>query len=88
MESELPPFETAAQMALQRKLEREGPRRLLNSRQMAERMGVSTRSLERYRADGVIPFIPVTKRLYLYNPQKVLDLLESQEKFLKKEREL
>ena len=49
----------------------------LNSRQMAARMGVSTRSLERYRADGLIPFIPLTKRAYLYNPQKVFAILES-----------
>lgn len=50
---------------------------LLNSRQMAARMGVSIRSLERYRADGLIPFIPLTKRAYLYNPRKVFAILES-----------
>jgi len=52
---------------------------LLNSRQMAARMGVSTRSLERYRADGLIPFIPLTKRAYLYNPRKVFGILEGME---------
>ncbi len=62
---------------------------LLNSRQMAARMGVSTRSLERYRADGLIPFIPLTKRAYLYNPRKVFAILESIEipgRHLKAER--
>ena len=57
---------------------------LLNSRQMAARMGVSTRTLERYRADGLIPFIPVTNRTCLYNPQKIFAILEALE--VKKER--
>lgn len=48
----------------------------LNSRQMAARLSVSIRSLERHRANGLIPYVPLTKRTYLYSPTRVFEALE------------
>jgi len=58
---------------------RQAPTDLLNSRAMAERIHVSTRSLERHRANGLIPYIRLTKRTYLYDPNKVFAALEALE---------
>jgi hypothetical protein len=63
---------------------------LVNSRGMAHRINVSTRSLERHRANGLIPYIRLTKRTYLYDPNKVFKALEALEvpsRILKKCRE-
>jgi hypothetical protein len=52
---------------------------LVNSRGMAARINVSLRSLERHRAAGLIPYIPLTKRTYLYDPDKVFMALQALE---------
>jgi excisionase family DNA binding protein len=42
---------------------------------LAETLGVSVRTLERWRRDGVIPFIKVSRRVILYNLPEVLGSL-------------
>ena len=68
---------------------KEIPEHLLNSRGMSARINVSTRSLERHRANGLIPYIRLTKRTYLYDPNKVfaaLEALEVPSRILKRRR--
>jgi len=44
---------------------------------LAERVGVSTRTIERWRRDGIIPFIKISRRVVLHRLDEVLKALEA-----------
>jgi len=49
----------------------------LQTPDLAERVGVSTRTIERWRRDGTIPFIKISRRVVLHRLDEVLKALEA-----------
>jgi excisionase family DNA binding protein len=52
--------------------------RLLNAHQLAERLGVSYRTLKRYEREGAIPRVNLPGRAARYDYDDVLKALKSQ----------
>jgi excisionase family DNA binding protein len=49
----------------------------LQTPDLAERLGVSIRTIERWRRDGIIPFKKVSRRVVLHRLDEVLKALEA-----------
>ncbi len=49
----------------------------LQTPDLAERLGVSIRTIERWRRDGIIPFKKVSRRVILHRLDEVLKALEA-----------
>jgi len=54
------------------------PRRLLNSKQMAEATGVSSQTLDSWRKQGIIPCIRI-RHVIRFDPDRVLRALQKRE---------
>ena len=50
---------------------------MLRTAPLAEKIGISTRTVERWRRDGLIPFFKVSRRVIIYNLPEVLRALEA-----------
>ncbi len=51
-------------------------RALLDEKDLAEQLQVTTRTIRNYRQEGLIPFIRIGKRTLRYDLQDVIDFLK------------
>lgn len=50
---------------------------LIRTAPLAEKIGISTRTVERWRRDGLIPYLKISRRVIIYNLPEVLRALEA-----------
>jgi len=50
---------------------------LLQTPDLAERLNVSTRTIERWRSEGLIPYLKIGRRVVLHRLDEVLKALEA-----------